>query len=70
MSIFAYVGVPGSGKSYEVVSNVIVPAICEGRRVVTNIYGINYDEILDYAEKKKLLKDGIKPGEIICVDNE
>ncbi|EFO4711437.1 zonular occludens toxin [Escherichia coli] len=70
MSIFAYVGVPGSGKSYEVVSNVIVPAICEGRRVVTNIYGINHDEIIKYAEKKKLLKDGITPGEIIFVENE
>ncbi|EMW3202749.1 zonular occludens toxin [Escherichia coli] len=70
MSIFAYVGVPGSGKSYEVVSNVIVPAVCEGRRVVTNIYGINHDEIIKYAEKKKLLKDGISPGEIIFVENE
>lgn len=70
MSIFAYVGVPGSGKSYEVVSNVIVPAICEGRRVVTNIYGVNHDEIIKYAEKKKLLKDGISPGEIVFVENE
>ncbi|WP_129944581.1 zonular occludens toxin family protein [Escherichia coli] len=70
MSIFAYVGVPGSGKSYEVVSNVIVPAICEGRRVVTNVYGINHDEIIKYAEKKKMLKDGITPGEIIFVENE
>ncbi len=70
MSIFAYVGVPGSGKSYEVVSNVIVPAICEGRRVVTNIYGINYDEIIKYAQKNKKLSDEVIPGEIIFVENE
>ncbi|EPZ1805653.1 zonular occludens toxin domain-containing protein, partial [Escherichia coli] len=41
MPISAYVGSLGSGKSYEVVSSVIVPACASGRRVVTNIYGIN-----------------------------
>lgn len=35
--ISAYVGLPGAGKSYAVVANVIVPALKEGRRVVTNI---------------------------------
>lgn len=38
MAISAYVGVPGSGKSYEVVKSVILPAIKSGRRVVSNIY--------------------------------
>ena len=37
MSIYAYVGLPGSGKSYNVVANVILPALREGRRVVTNV---------------------------------
>lgn len=37
MSISAYVGLPGSGKSYGVVENVILPAIKAGRRVLTNI---------------------------------
>lgn len=37
MSIFAYVGLPGSGKSYGVVANQIVPALKDGRVVVTNI---------------------------------
>jgi zona occludens toxin len=37
MSIYAYVGLPGSGKSYNVVSNVILPALRDGRRVVTNV---------------------------------
>jgi zona occludens toxin len=37
MSIYAYVGLPGSGKSYNVVANVILPALRDGRRVVTNV---------------------------------
>ncbi|ENT7525242.1 TPA: zonular occludens toxin domain-containing protein, partial [Escherichia coli] len=49
MAISAYVGVPGSGKTYEVVCNVIIPAVSSGRRVVTNIYGLNADKIYDYC---------------------
>ncbi|WP_097458968.1 zonular occludens toxin domain-containing protein [Mangrovitalea sediminis] len=37
MSIVAYTGLPGSGKSYGVVENVILPALKQGRTVVTNI---------------------------------
>lgn len=37
MSILAYVGLPGSGKSYSVVANQILPALKAGRTVVTNI---------------------------------
>lgn len=37
MSITAYVGLPGSGKSYDTVANQILPALKQGRRVVTNI---------------------------------
>ena len=40
MAISAYVGLPGHGKSYEVVKSVIIPAIASGRRVVSNIYGL------------------------------
>ena len=35
MAISAYIGIPGSGKSYETVCNVIIPAFTSGRRVVT-----------------------------------
>jgi len=35
--IYAYVGLPGSGKSYSVVANQILPALKEGRTVVTNV---------------------------------
>lgn len=37
MSIQAYVGLPRSGKSYNAVANVILPALKQGRVVVTNI---------------------------------
>lgn len=68
MAISAYVGVPGSGKTYEVVCNVIIPAVSSGRRVVTNIYGLNADKIYDYCvSHKKTSKDGL--GEVILVSN-
>lgn len=49
MSISCYVGVPGSGKSYEVVRSVILPAVAKGRKVITNIDGINSDLIRAYV---------------------
>ncbi|HFE8018275.1 TPA: zonular occludens toxin domain-containing protein [Proteus mirabilis] len=69
MAISAYVGVPGSGKSYEVVSNVIIPAFMKGRRIVTNLYGISQDKINAYclAHRKA---DADSLGEIVYVDNE
>jgi len=37
MAIDAYVGLPGSGKSYSVVKFVILPSLKQGRQVITNI---------------------------------
>lgn len=37
MAIVGYSGLPGSGKSYGVVQNVILPALESGRHVITNI---------------------------------
>ena len=37
MSISAYVGMPGHGKSYGVVKHVIIPALKKARKVYTNI---------------------------------
>lgn len=45
MAIEAYTGMPGDGKTYEVVKSVIVPAIRRGQRVVTNIRGLDPDAI-------------------------
>lgn len=69
MAISAYVGIPGSGKSYEVVSNVIIPAFMTGRRIVTNIYGISDEKIREYCIKQKK-SDASALGQVIFVENE
>ena len=51
MPINAYTGLMGSGKSYEVVANVIVPAVRDGRRVVTNVDGIDGPAIQAYCNE-------------------
>lgn len=43
MAVSCYVGLPGDGKSYQVVTGPIQDAIKGGRRVVTNIRGIKWD---------------------------
>jgi zona occludens toxin len=48
MAVTAYVGEPGSGKTYEVVTEVVLPALREGRRVVSNIRGLHFDEMKAY----------------------
>lgn len=69
MAISAYVGIPGSGKSYEVVVSVIIPACLAGRRIVTNIYGISPEKIYDYCvARKKADRDSL--GDISLVTNE
>lgn len=69
MPINVYTGLMRSGKSYEVVSQVILEAIAQGRRVVTNVDGINGDLIRTYvAEKRKLSLE--KLGHVLHVTNE
>ena len=52
MPINTYTGLMGSGKSYECVSSVIVPAVAAGRTVVTNLDGIDGDAIRAYCHVK------------------
>lgn len=59
MANTAYCGVPGSGKTYEVVTEVILPALRSGRRVVSNIAGLHYDEMRAF-----LLESGTAEGDI------
>lgn len=54
-----YGGTPGSGKSYEVVENVILPGLKDGRRVVTNIAGLDYEAMVEY-----LVERGADPDKI------
>lgn len=66
MAIYAYIGIPGSGKSYECVKSVIVAAVLKGRRVVTNIDGLKPDKIYDYCERK-YKADASSLGQIVHV---
>lgn len=59
MAITGYIGANKSGKSYEVVSNPILTALRSGRRVVSNIAGLNFDVMRDY-----LIKNGIAAEQI------
>jgi zona occludens toxin len=69
MAINAYTGLMGSGKSYEVVSEVITRAIAAGRRVVTNVDDISSEKIREYvSEKFKLDMDNL--GHIIHCKND
>lgn len=69
MPINAYTGLMGSGKSYECVTSVIVPAIKAGRRVVTNVDGIDGDAIRAYCVEKWSL-DEDKLGHVVHCSND
>ena len=56
MAIKAYTGIMGAGKTYEVVSVVIFNALRAGRRVISNIAGLNYPVFVD------LLVEGDDPA--------
>jgi zona occludens toxin len=67
--INVYTGLMRSGKSYEVVSQVILEAIAQGRRVVTNVDGIDSELVRAYvADKRKLPMEQL--GQIAHVTNE
>jgi zona occludens toxin (predicted ATPase) len=51
MAISVYSGVMGSGKTYEAILNGVLPAIKAGRRVVTNISGIDSEKIRQFLVK-------------------
>jgi zona occludens toxin len=69
MAVTAYVGEPGSGKTYEVVSEVVLPALREGRRVVSNIRGLHFDEMKAYLMVECAVPEE-RIGELHLVDVE
>lgn len=69
MAINAYVGLQGSGKTFEVVSSAILQAVADGRRVVTNIAGINELLIHEYLISKRQIKKE-QLGKIIGISND
>jgi zona occludens toxin len=69
MAIVAYTGVMGSGKTYEGVSTAALNALRQGRRVVTNISGFNYEAIRDYLGT---LSDGsmLGPEKVVVIPSK
>ncbi len=68
MPIKAYIGLPRNGKSYEVVSHVIYNALKQGRRVVTNIAGVDRAAFVPLLVAEGVAEDDI--GEILNVSHE
>lgn len=69
MSINAYVGLQGSGKSYEFVSGPMLEAVMAGRRVVTNVAGISEDRVHEYLVNTRDAAPA-KLGSIVYVPND
>lgn len=57
-SIKAYTGIMGSGKTYEVVTVVILGALRAGRRVVSNIAGLNHEKMIEILAAEGCQKIG------------
>lgn len=68
MAITFYGGPPGAGKSYALVEQVIVPGVLAGRRVLTNVAGVDPEKVFDYCCAKVLDPDEL--GEVVLFDGE
>lgn len=68
MATTLYVGLPRSGKSYEVVSNVILASIEQGRDVISNIAGLSQQSMYDFLIAEG--KDSNTFGKLIFVTEE
>ena len=67
MAIKAYVGRMGSGKTYEVVTEIILGGLRRGRRVVSNVAGLDFE-----AMKGILLREGLAEvslGELVQIEH-
>ena len=69
MALTAYCGVMGSGKTYEVVENVILANLAIGRRIVTNIAGLDSEKINAYLVNVRSVPFA-SLGQIVPVANE
>lgn len=69
MPINVYTGLMRSGKSYEVVSQVIVEAVAQNRRVVTNVDGISDALIRSHVAETRRLP-GEQLGRVVHCTNE
>lgn len=62
MAITAFTGPPGAGKSHALVKDVIIPAVLSGRRVLSNIDGLDADAVLGYCLER--VTDATKLGSV------
>lgn len=71
MAITVMTGPPGAGKSHALVKDVIVPAILAGRRVVSNIDGLDADAVRGYCiERLGPMDDADHLGEVVTFDGQ
>lgn len=68
MAILAYIGIPGSGKTYEVVSSVILEHFKRGRRIISNIEGVTEQKLIDFCLSKGVKEENL--GSYISVTDE
>ena len=68
MALNCYTGLMGSGKSYEVVSTILLNALAKGRRVVCNIDGLDEEAIAEYIFSH--FKDVQRIGTLVHVSND
>jgi len=65
VSLKLYTGIMGSGKTYEVVSEVILNSLRQGRRVVSNIAGLDIKEFTIILQSEGVPLEAI--GELVLV---
>jgi zona occludens toxin len=70
MAINAYVGLMGHGKTYQVIESLIVPKYQAGFNIITNISGINEEEIKKYILKENPKYDISNFGTIRLFDGD
>src|SRR5687768_7996268 len=81
MSILAYAGLPGSGKSYGAVANQVLPALRKRRLVVTNLAlrvellaehlpgcEVRTFQTSEIAERPELVDEVFPPGCVAVID--
>jgi zona occludens toxin len=76
--ITLHVGVPGAGKSYNLVKNALLPAMRDKRPLITNVIGIDRSELWDTSFCRLVTEsDGlasasfwaaINPGTLVVID--
>lgn len=82
MAIYAYVGLPGAGKTYHAVADQIIPALRAGRNVVTNI-PLREDALVEAGsvgtvvsvdtqawadDPERTLAEHVSPGSVLVLD--